>query len=126
MSTQGEGRARKDEEAIAKLFPVSTIDGGVTDLAWPHVAGVRYWVRTALQSSRISGARIPAKCRGSSLDPCPDYWSKRKTASLKFIGMMPDYSTAGGAISLHRLMHRQRSSLMGYFVADRFLWPQTI
>ena len=44
-ATQGENRARQDAVAIAKLFPgPHRINVVVTDLAWPHVAGLRYWV----------------------------------------------------------------------------------
>src|SRR5262249_44707516 len=44
-STQSEERARQDQEQIARLFPgPHKINVVVTDLAWPHVAGVRYWV----------------------------------------------------------------------------------
>jgi hypothetical protein len=52
-ATQGERRAREDQEQIARLFPgkhKTTVI--VTDLAWPHVAGLRYWV--------ASGAAIVA------------------------------------------------------------------
>ena len=44
-ATQGEERARADSTLIDHLFPgrhpVVLI---VTDLAWPHIAGLRYWV----------------------------------------------------------------------------------
>jgi hypothetical protein len=44
-ATLGEGRSRQDHEWIRTLFgedrPVAVV---VTDLAWPHIAGVRYWV----------------------------------------------------------------------------------
>jgi hypothetical protein len=44
-ATQGEERARLDAEAIAKLFPGQhKMNVVITDLAWPHVAGLRYWV----------------------------------------------------------------------------------
>ncbi len=44
-STQGEVRARQDADLIRKLFPrARKVNVVVTDLAWPHVAGVRYWV----------------------------------------------------------------------------------
>ena len=44
-ATQGEARARQDSAWIGKLFPGKhPIVVVVTDLAWPHVAGVRYWV----------------------------------------------------------------------------------
>src|SRR5258708_30064083 len=52
-ATQGEERAKKDAEAIAKLFPgYKKLTVVVTDLAWPHVAGVRYSV--------ANGAKIVA------------------------------------------------------------------
>jgi hypothetical protein len=44
-ATQGEARARADSAWIGRLFPgrfpVAVV---VTDLAWPHVSGVRFWV----------------------------------------------------------------------------------
>jgi hypothetical protein len=44
-ATQGDTRARTDSAWIARLFPgrypVMVV---VTDIAWPHVSGVRYWV----------------------------------------------------------------------------------
>jgi hypothetical protein len=44
-STQGQERAEKAAAAIKKLFPdAGKVSVVVTDLAWPHVAGVRYWV----------------------------------------------------------------------------------
>src|SRR4029077_1732428 len=44
-ATQGEERVRQDSTWIATLFPGRhPIVVVVTDLAWPHVAGVRAWV----------------------------------------------------------------------------------
>jgi hypothetical protein len=41
----GEGRARQDSSWIARLFPGNhPVVLVVTDVAWPHVAGVRFWV----------------------------------------------------------------------------------
>src|SRR5262249_5649324 len=44
-ATQSETRARTDSAWIGRLFPghhpVTLV---VTDLAWPHVSGVRFWV----------------------------------------------------------------------------------
>lgn len=43
-ATQGDERARLDSVWIGKLFPGRhPIALVVTDLAWPHIAGVRYW-----------------------------------------------------------------------------------
>src|SRR5262245_61780730 len=44
-ATQGDERVRQDSAWIAALFPGRhPIAVVVTDLAWPHVAGVRAWV----------------------------------------------------------------------------------
>jgi hypothetical protein len=44
-ATQSEPRARADSVWIGRLFPGRhPIAVVVTDLAWPHVAGVRFWV----------------------------------------------------------------------------------
>lgn len=125
-ATQGEERARKDAAAISKLFP-----GGhkmtvvVTDLAWPHVAGVRYWV--------ASGATIVShKAAREFLQGVVDRrWvlapdlleQRRKTMKLKFVGVDATYSMASGAITLHPIDGiSSEVALMGYLVSDRFLW----
>jgi len=125
-ATQGEGRARKDAEAIARLFPGKyKLTVVVTDLAWPHVAGVRYWV--------ANGATIIAHkaARGFLQSVVDRRWTlapdlleqRRKTANLKFVGVDGPYSTLGGAVSLHPIDGiGSEVALMGYFVADRFLW----
>ena len=47
-ATQGEVRARLDSAWIGKLFPGRhPVVLVVTDLAWPHVAGVRFWAASA-------------------------------------------------------------------------------
>jgi|HubBroStandDraft_6_1064221.scaffolds.fasta_scaffold12840_3 hypothetical protein len=44
-ATQGEARARADSQWIGRLFPGHhSIAVVVTDVAWPHVSGVRFWV----------------------------------------------------------------------------------
>jgi len=125
-ATQGEERARKDAEAIAKLFPGQhKVTVVVTDLAWPHVAGVRYWV--------ASGATIIAhKAAREFLQSVVDrQWTlapdllehRRKSVRLKFIGVDAAYSLAGGAISLHPIDGiGSEVALMGYLATDRFLW----
>jgi hypothetical protein len=45
----GEARARADSVWIGKLFPGKhPLVLVVTDLAWPHIAGVRYWIATGV------------------------------------------------------------------------------
>ena len=60
-ATQGEERVRQDSAWIATLFPGRhPIVVVVTDLAWPHVAGVRAWVaRGATIVSHRAARRFP-------------------------------------------------------------------
>jgi hypothetical protein len=125
-ATQGEERARKDAEAISKLFPgPHRVTVVVTDLAWPHVAGVRYWV--------ASGATIIAHSAAREFlqSVVNRHWTlaqdlleqRRKTARLRFVGIDAAYNMAGGAISLHPIDGiGSEVALMGYIRADRFLW----
>jgi hypothetical protein len=125
-ATQGEGRATKDAAAIAKLFPgrhkVTVV---ITDLAWPHVAGVRYWVANGATIVSHKGAR---EFLQSVVDRrwmlAPDLLERRrKTAKLKFVGVDRVYSLAEGAITLHPIDGiSSEVALMGYLVSDRFLW----
>ena len=125
-ATQGEGRAKKDAAAIANLFPGKHhLTVVITDLAWPHVAGVRYWV--------ANGATIIAhKAARDFLQSVVDRrWTlspdlleqRRKMGRLKFVGVDATYSTAGGAITLHPIDGiGSEVALMGYLATDRFLW----
>jgi len=125
-STQSEQRAREDAEVIEKLFPGNRkITVVVTDLAWPHVAGVRYWV--------ASGATIVAhKAARNFLQQvvdrrwtiAPDYLEQhRKDVKFKFIGVDSSYSLAGGALTLHPIDGiASEVALMAFLNADHFLW----
>jgi hypothetical protein len=125
-ATQGEQRAKKDEEVIGKLFPgYKKLTVVITDLAWPHVAGVRYWV--------ANGATIIAhKAARDFLQSVVDRrWTlapdlleqRRETAKLKFVGIDAAYSLAGRAISLHPIDGiGSEVALMAYLAPDRFLW----
>ncbi|HZS59886.1 MAG TPA: hypothetical protein VFA43_11500 [Gemmatimonadaceae bacterium] len=43
-ATQGDERARTDSQWVARLFPGHHhVNVVVTDVAWPHVSGVRFW-----------------------------------------------------------------------------------
>jgi hypothetical protein len=125
-STQGEERARKDATIIAKLFPgYKKLTLVVSDLAWPHVAGVRYWVANG---ATIVAHRAAQEFLQSVVDrrwtAAPDLLEqRRKTASLKFIAVDDRYQLAGGAISLHAIDGiGSEVALMAYFVRDRVLW----
>jgi hypothetical protein len=97
----------------------------VTDSAWPHVAGVRYWVASGATIIAHTAAR---EFLQSIIDRrwtlAPDLLEqRRKTAKLRFIGINSAYGTAGGAISLHPIDGiGSEVALIGYLVPDRFLW----
>jgi hypothetical protein len=68
-ATQGEERAKKDAEAIGKLFPgYKKLSVVITDLAWPHVAGVRYWVANGATIIAHKAAREFLQSGGPALD----------------------------------------------------------
>lgn len=125
-ATQGEDRAKKDAQAIAQLFPgYKKLTLVVTDLAWPHVAGLRYWVANG---ATIIAHRAAREFLQSVVDRrwtlAPDLLEQqRKTTQLKFVGVDAAYPLAGGAISLHPIDGiGSEVALMAYLVPDRMLW----
>ena len=125
-ATQGEQRAREDAEKIEKLFPGKhKITVVVTDLAWPHVSGLRYWV--------ASGATIVAhKAAQSFLQSvidrkwtlAPDFLEQhRKSAEFKFVPVGNRYELAAGALTLHPIDGiGSEGALMAFIQSDHFLW----
>jgi hypothetical protein len=125
-ATQGEERATKDAAAIAKLFPGEhKLTLVVTDLAWPHIAGMRYWVANG---ATIIAHKAAREFLQSVVDRrwtlAPDLLEqRRKTAKLRFVGIDASYNLAGGAISVHPIDGiGSEVALIGYVVADHFLW----
>ena len=125
-ATQGEERGRKDAEAIARLFPGKLkVTVVVTDLAWPHIAGLRYWVASGATIIAHKAAReFLQSVLARRWTLAPDLLEqRRKTTHLKFIGVDGPYRLAGGAISLHPIDGiGSEVALIGYLVSDRFLW----
>jgi len=128
-ATQSEQRARKDADAIARLFPgPHKITVVVTDLAWPHISGVRYWV--------ASGATIVTHSAGraflqSVIDRrwtlAPDLLEQRRQAHqlapANIIGVDAITALAKGAVTLHPIDGiGSETALMAYVARDRFLW----
>jgi hypothetical protein len=125
-ATQSEDRARKDAQIIAQLFPgYKKLTLIVTDLAWPHVAGVRYWVANgATVISHTAAREFLQSVVDRQWTLSPDLLEqKRKTAKLKFVGVDAAYNLAGSAISLHPIDGiGSEVALMGYIAPDHFLW----
>ncbi len=102
-ATQGEVRAKEDAAAIAKLFPgresePSKVTVVVTDLAWPHVSGVRWWVSQGATIVAHPAAKVfleQVVDRKWTMAP-DELEKKRGSVKLKFV--------SGGKVSLPPIM----------------------
>ena len=97
----------------------------MTDLAWPHVSGLRYWV--------ASGAAVLAhKTAHNFLQSvierkwtlAPDFLEQhRETIKFKFTGVDHRYERADGALTLHPIDGiGSEGALTAFIPSDRFLW----
>ena len=128
-ATQGEARARADSTWIAALFPgTHPLVLVVTDLAWPHVAGIRFW---AARGATIVAHRAAIPFLRQVLDRrwtlAPDLYERLRAAGtlprLRFRAVDRDLTLAGGALSLHAIDGiTSEVALMGWLPDDRFLW----
>lgn len=125
-ATQGEQRAREDAEMIEKLFPGKhKITLVVTDLAWPHVAGLRYWVASG---ATIVAHKTARNFLQSVIDRkwtlAPDFLEQhRKSARFNFIPVENRYELAAGALTLHPIGGiGSEGALMAFIRSDHFLW----
>ncbi|HKW61368.1 MAG TPA: hypothetical protein VJN89_02380 [Candidatus Acidoferrum sp.] len=124
--TQGEQRAREDSEVIDKLFPgkhKTTVI--VTDLAWPHLAGLRYWVASG---ATIVAHKTARNFLQSVIDRkwtlAPDFLEQhRDSAKFQFIPVDSRYELAAGALTLHPIDGiGSEGALMAFIQSDHFLW----
>jgi hypothetical protein len=127
-ATQGDARASQDADLVTKLVPnAGSVTVIVTDLAWPHVAGVRYWVS--------KGATIVAHAAARSFlqqvvdrrwTLTPDALERaraKRTVPLKFVGVDRPTVLRGGAVQIIPIDGiGSEVALMAYMKADRFLW----
>lgn len=129
-STQAEERARLDAALIRKLFPGSRkINVVVTDLAWPHIAGVRYWVA---QGATIIAHRAAQAFLHRVVERkwtrAPDLLEQKRTrdpAAGQFTFIPIDRATtlAQGGVRLVPIDGvASEVALMAYLPRDRFLW----
>jgi hypothetical protein len=130
-ATQGDGRARQDSAWIGKLFPGKhPIAVVVTDLAWPHVAGVRYWVANGatIISHRASRPFLERVVQRRWTD-APDALEKRRLAgkghgpTMVFRPVTDSLRLAGGSVTLYPIDGAaSEGALAAYVKADGFLW----
>jgi hypothetical protein len=125
-ATMGEERAQQDEAWIQRLFPREhPVVVVVSDVAWPHIAGVRYWV------SR--GATIVAHRMNERFlrDVVEQRWTLRPDAlerdrpksGFKFIPVDCSLSLAGGRVQVFGIDGiGSEGSLMSFLPEEKFLW----
>jgi hypothetical protein len=125
-ATQGEERVRQDSAWIGKLFPGRhPIVVVVTDLAWPHVAGVRAWVaRGATIVSQRAARDFLAQVVNRRWTLAPDQLEReRGHAALHFRAVDGSFDLAGGDIQLFPIDGAASEVALAAFVRpDRFLW----
>jgi len=125
-ATQGEARAQHDSTWIGRLFPGHhPIVLVVTDLAWPHIAGVRYWVA---QGATVVAHRAARKFLESVVakrwTQAPDLLERRRAqVHFKFVAVSDTMSLANGDILLLAVDGRTSEvALAAYDRPLRFLW----
>ena len=125
-TTQGEERAAKDADLIRILFPGKhRTFVVVTDLAWPHVAGIRYWVASG---ATIISHRAAQKFLQSVIDRrwtrSPDLLEKsRGSWHFNFVPVDAPHSEGDGMVKIYPIDGiGSEVALMGYLPADGFLW----
>jgi hypothetical protein len=105
-ATQGEERARQDSVWIGKLFPghhaVAVV---VTDLAWPHIAGVRFWVASgATIISHRTSKPLLEQVVNRRWTLAPDRLERVRASRHFALRMVDDsMSLAGGKIALYAI-----------------------
>ncbi|MFN8574748.1 MAG: hypothetical protein U0132_22025 [Gemmatimonadaceae bacterium] len=123
-ATQGDARARQDSAWIARLYPNHKgIVLVVTDLAHPHIAGLRYWVsRGATVISHEASRGFVQQVVARRWTRTPDALEKHRQP-LKFVGIRDSLVLGGGALTLYPIDGiGSEGALMAFSHADRFLW----
>lgn len=125
-ATLGEQRARQDSAWIAKLFPREhPIVVVVTDLAWPHIAGVRTWVaRGATIASHPAFEPFLARVVQRRWTVAPDLLERRRaTAPFRFRPVLDGDAFAGGSLRIYTIDGiGSENALMAWIPEDEFLW----
>ncbi|MEP6733092.1 MAG: hypothetical protein ABJE10_20790 [bacterium] len=127
-ATQSDARARLDSAWIDRLYPKHrAVVVVVTDLAWPHIAGMRFWVaRGATIVSHASSRPFIEQVVARRWTREPDALEQARAKSavrLKFVGVKDSLSLAGGALHLFPIDGiASEGALMAWLPGDRSLW----
>lgn len=123
----GEARARQDSSWIARLFPGQhPVVLVVSDLAWPHIAGVRSWVAMGAKVvAHRSAKAFLTRVVDRRWTEAPDLLEKRRASvRFRFIPVDDSLSLAGGSIRVFPINGiGSEGSVMTWLANDRFLFP---
>jgi hypothetical protein len=126
-ATTAEWRSRADSAWIAKLFPThKAVTLVVTDLAWPHVAGVRFWAArgATITTHRMSRPFLQGLVdRSWTLNPDELERSRRRTQPVRWVWVDSAASLGGGAIRLSGIDGpSSEGAVMAFMPGSGFLW----
>jgi hypothetical protein len=125
-ATTGETRARGDSAMIAALFPgPHPLVVVVTDLAWPHISGVRFWVaRGATIVSHAASEAFLRRVVERRWTLNPDALEQRRAAiRWRFRAVGDSLRLAGGALVVYPLRGTSAELAVGVWVPQaHFFW----
>lgn len=124
-ATTAEWRSRADSTWIATLFPRHrAVVLVVTDLAWPHVAGVRFWVaRGAAIATHPLSVPFLTTVVNRAWTVAPDARSSAPMRPVRWITVSRSRQFAGGDVRLAPIDGiGSEGALMAWLPGDRFLW----
>lgn len=122
----GDVRAQRDSAWIGRLFPGRhPLVLVVSDLAFPHIAGVRYWVANgATVVSHTASRAFLERVVQRRWRERPDLLERRRPAArFRFVGVDGPRAFAGGAVQVIPIDGiGSEGSVMTYLAPDRFLF----
>ena len=127
-ATTSEARARGDSTWISRLFPGKhPVVVVITDLAWPHVSGARFWVARGATIVTHRGSvgflqRVTAQRWTLQPDALERSSAKRGT-DLRVRTLTDSMSLGGGAIKVYSIDGAgSEGALMAFIPSEKYLW----
>ena len=122
----GEERARQDSTWIARLFPGRhPVVLVVSDLAWPHISGVRTWVAMGARvvAHRSAGAFL-TRVVNRHWSAAPDLLERRRAVARFRLAVVDDsLILGGGQVRVYPINGiGSEGSLMTWLPGDNFLY----
>lgn len=125
-ATQGEARARQDLKLMREAFPgahdVAVI---ISDTAWPHIAGLRFWVsQGATVLSHRTSREMLARAVERRWTRAPDLLEQRRgRASFNFVPIDDHLAREGRKLLLKAVEGTENDgAVMAFLPDEHFLW----